>query len=126
QPASLPAPYPQTAEHATVHTVDAEKPHELPITLDTVLRLAEEHNPRIGLAREKVHESLLEQEQNCRSWLPDVYAGMGYYRHEGGIQDFQGNLVHSSYQSLYPGLTLESELDLREATFRQIKGERNI
>jgi outer membrane protein TolC len=51
---------------------------------------------------------------------------MGYYRHEGGIQDFQGNLVHSSTQALYPGLTLESELDFREATFRQIKGERDI
>jgi outer membrane protein TolC len=125
-PAVPPALYSQSEWHPAVHTVDAEKPHELPITLDTVLRLAEEHNPRIGLAREKVHESLLKQEENCRSWLPDVYAGMGYYRHEGGIQDFQGNLVHSSYQSLYPGLTLESELDLREATFRQIKGERDI
>jgi outer membrane protein TolC len=91
-----------------------------------VLRLAEDHNPRIGLAREKVHDSELEQEKQCRSWLPDVYAGMGYYRHEGGIQDFQGNLVHSSYQSLYPNLNLQSELDLRDATFRQIKAERDV
>src|SRR5437660_1244041 len=69
-PATPPAPYAQSQWHPAVHTVDAEKPHELPITLDTVLRLAEEHNPRIGLAREKVHESLLKQEENCRSWLP--------------------------------------------------------
>jgi outer membrane protein TolC len=120
------APAPQMVGQTIVHTVDADKPHEMPITLDTVLRLAEDHNPKIALAREKVHDSQLEQEKNCRAWLPDVYAGMGYFRHEGGIQDFQGSLIHSSTQAFLAGLNLESELDLREATFRHIKGERDI
>ncbi len=120
------APPPQGMNHTTVHTVDVEKPHEVPITLETVLRLAEDHNPKIALAREKVHDSLLEEEKNCRAWLPDVYAGMGYFRHEGGIQNFQGSLIHSSTQAFLAGLNLESELDLREATFRQIKAERDV
>jgi outer membrane protein TolC len=124
-PTVLPPPQPQTEGKTTVHTVDAEKPHEMPITLDAVLRLAEEHNPRIGLAREKVHDSMLEEEKACRSWLPNVYAGMGYFRHEGGIQDFQGNLIHSSTQALFAGLEVEGEIDLREATFHKIKAERD-
>src|SRR5262245_24037433 len=60
-------------------------PKEIPITLDAVLRLAEEHNPRIAQAREKLHESHLTMEQGSTGWIPNVYAGIAYYRHEGGI-----------------------------------------
>ena len=104
----------------------AQVPQEVPITLDAVLRIAEQSNPRIGNAREKLNESQLSSEQNCRGWLPQLYAGVAYYRHEGGIQDFQGNLVHSSYGSIYPALQLCTNLDLREATFRQIDSARQI
>ncbi len=127
QPADPVTPLPMMPkEKVTHHTVDAEKPREVPITLDTVFRLAEEHNARIGVAREKLHESLLLEEQACRSWLPDIYAGVAYYRHEGGIQNFQGDLIHSSTQALYPGMQIDSELDLREATFRQISSARQV
>src|SRR5262245_22355730 len=46
-------------------------PKELPIALDTVLRLAEQSNPRIGLAREKLNESQMSQ-AGCNTWLPNV------------------------------------------------------
>ncbi len=62
----------------------------IPINLDTVLRLAEEKNSRIELARERVNESLLESQLASRAWLPQVYAGVGYFRHEGGIQNEDG------------------------------------
>jgi outer membrane protein TolC len=117
----------QTVSHeapAVEPAPEQAKPHPMPITLDTVLRLAEEHNPKIGLAREKLHESVLVQEQNCRNWMPNTYAGVAYYRHEGGIQNENGSLTNSSTQALYPGLQINSELDLREATFRQINAER--
>ncbi len=114
------------AEPAVDHhpPAPAPVPHEVPITLDTVLRIAEQSNPRIGGAREKLNESQMRSEQDCKLWLPQIYAGMAYYRHEGGIQDFQGHLVHSSYGSIYPALQLCTEYDVREATYRQIDGER--
>jgi outer membrane protein TolC len=45
---------------------------EAPITLDAVLRLAAENNRRIGLAQEKVHESvlILEKSEHCLLTLP--------------------------------------------------------
>jgi outer membrane protein TolC len=98
----------------------------LPITLDTVLRLAERSNPRIALAREKLHESLICQEKSCRDWLPQTYAGISYYRHEGGIQNEDGTLTHSSTQALMPALQLQSELDRREAVFRRVNTERMV
>ncbi len=103
----------------------AQGPHEVPITLDTVLRLAEQHNARIGLAREKLNESELSSEA-AGSWLPKTYAGVAYYRHEGGIQNFDGTLIHSSTGALFPGVQLQSELDLREAAFQRVSAERQI
>jgi outer membrane protein TolC len=101
-------------------------PKKVPITLDTVLRLAEQHNPRIGQAREKLNESLLVQEQNCNCWLPHTYAGIAYYRHEGGIQNEDGTLTHSSTEALYPALQIQSEIDIKEATYQQINNEREV
>ncbi|MFO0877110.1 MAG: TolC family protein [Gemmataceae bacterium] len=99
---------------------------ELPITLDAVLRLAELHNPRLGLAREKLHESQMTMAQGSIGWLPSVHAGIAYYRHEGGIQDFNGRLIHSSTGAVYPALQVASELDLREGVFQLIDLERRI
>src|SRR5262245_28950860 len=94
--AKSPSPRPVTAAPGTPspvqpvsHAVPAPpvvlETKEIPITLDAVLRLAEQHNPRIALAREKLHESYLTLERGARGWIPNVYASVGYYRHEGGI-----------------------------------------
>jgi outer membrane protein TolC len=120
------APAPAPAIDMPHSPVAPAAPQEVPITLDTVLRLAEQSNPRIGNAREKLNESQLASEMNCRGWLPQLYAGVAYYRHEGGIQDFQGHLVHSSYGSVYPALNLCTELDIRETTYRRIDNERKV
>ena len=50
----------------------------LPISLDTVLRLAEEQNGQVAIARERVLEATAEK--NVKHWLPDVYVGTAYYR----------------------------------------------
>lgn len=101
-----------------------EKNRQLPINLDTVLRLAEEQNPLISVAREKLEESNAENALAAKSWLPAIYGGIAYYRHEGGIQNFNGDLIQSSTGALYPNLEIRTELDLREATYRQVVSER--
>lgn len=118
-----------TDHHQPAHPTPSEQsahPREIPITLDTVLRLAEEHNARISLAREKLRESEIASEQGASAWLPNTYAGIGYYRHEGGIQDFSGRLLHSSTGAVLPALQIQSEIDLREGVFQQIDLERKI
>ena len=54
----------------------------------------------------------------AKKWLPDVSVGTAYYRHEGGIQDFTGQLIHSSYGSVLAGLELRGKLDLKDAAFQ--------
>jgi outer membrane protein TolC len=124
--ASPPPPEIQAVQYAAPVEPKVALPREVPITLDTVFRLAEQQNPKIALAREKLNESLLAQAQKARVWLPNVYAGVAYFRHEGGIQDFNGNLVHSSFGALSPGLNVQGELDLREATFQMIESQRRV
>jgi outer membrane protein TolC len=118
------SPTSQPGQEEDAPLAPASRP--LPITLDAVLRLAEDHNMQIALAREKLHDSLLQSEIASRSWLPKTYAGIAYYRHEGGIQLQEGPLIHSSTGALFPGLELHSELDLREATFERVKAERQV
>ncbi len=94
------------------------------MNLEAVFRLAEERNAPIALAREKVHESQVENDLAAKGWLPKVTAGVGYYRHEGGIQNEDGTLTRSSFGALYPGVDLHTAFDVREATFARIDAER--
>jgi outer membrane protein TolC len=121
-----------TEGHGVVRAAAEELPapgearRPLPISLDTVLRLAEDHNAQIALARERVNQACLEQELAGKAWLPNVTAGVAYYRHEGGIQDFDGALVRSSYGSLFPGIELNASINLRDITFQQVSAQRKL
>jgi outer membrane protein TolC len=125
KPDSAPPPV-QPASHTEPAPAAPAAAKEIPITLDAVLRLAEQYNPRVALAREKLRESHLTLEQGSTGWIPNVYAGVGYYRHEGGIQGFDGRLIHSSFGALFPTLNITSELDLRESVFQLLDLERRI
>src|SRR5579884_4176089 len=117
KPGVLPPPNPEQA-HAAGRL--------LPISLDTVLRLAEDGNAQIAAAREKVNESLAEQELADKSWIPQVSAEVGYYRHEGGVQNEDGTLTHSSTGAFFPGVEIRSGVDLREAIYNRVDAERKV
>ncbi len=99
-------------------------PAPTPVNLDAIFHLAEEKNAQIALAREKVHESDLSSQLAAKGWLPDVTAGVGYFRHEGGIQNEDGTLTRSSFGALYPGVDVHADFDVRAATISRIEAER--
>jgi outer membrane protein TolC len=99
---------------------------QLPIGLDTVLRLAEQQNGQIALAREKVQESYANQDLARTAWLPAVNVGTAYYRHEGGIQNEDGRLTTSSTGAMLAGVEVAGRLDPREAVFAQVDAERKV
>jgi outer membrane protein TolC len=96
----------------------------LEVTLDSVLHLAEEQNPQIALARERVNQAFAQRDLADKQWLPDINVGSGYYRHEGGIQDQTGVLVRSSAGALIAGADLSARLDPRAAAFAQLDAAR--
>jgi outer membrane protein TolC len=101
-------------------------PKPVPINLDTVLRLAESQNAQIALARARLEEACAEKSLADKGWLPTLYVGTAYYRHEGGIADFEGNLIHSSYGSLFAGVEINSRLDLKEFVFQKVNAQRQV
>jgi outer membrane protein TolC len=102
------------------------EPKVLPIGLDTVLRLAEEQNGQVALAREKVREAFADQDLAKSAWLPAINVGTAYYRHEGGIQNPDGTLIEASSGAMLAGVEVAGRLDLREAIFAQVNAERKV
>jgi outer membrane protein TolC len=96
----------------------------LPVSLDAVLQLAEGQNPQLAVARERVGQAYAERDLADHSWLPEVYLGAGYYRHEGGIQDQDGRLIRSSTGAVIAGLDLSARLDLKAAAFAKLDAAR--
>jgi outer membrane protein TolC len=125
KPAKPPTQADCTAAPSAVRVAQI-KPKVLPVDLDTVLHLAEEQNVQVALAREKLNESHAEKDLADLSWLPNIHAGLAYYRHEGGIQNEDGTLQKSSTGALFPGLDIAARLDLRETAYQRINAERKV
>lgn len=123
QPEKLPEP----TEHVKSKTASVvhERP-PVPITLDTVLRLAEGQNKQIALARERVYETHINKELADLAWIPEINVGFTWFRHEGGIQNEPGPLVRSSTGALQAGGDLNAKLNLREKIYQQVNAERQI
>jgi outer membrane protein TolC len=100
--------------------------HVVPISLDTVLRLAEEQNAQVALARERVRQAYAERDVAKSLWLPDLYVGTAFYRHEGGIQNEDGTLTRSSFGALFSGLEIDGKLDIREVAYLQVQAQRQV
>lgn len=121
-----PPPRVVRAAEGEAPALPAEAPKVLPISLETVFRLAEEQNTQMSLARARVSEAVTEKEVVANNWLPNVYVGTSYYRHEGGIQEQDGRLIHSSFGALFGGLEVSSRYDIRELTFQRVNAERKV
>lgn len=107
-------------------TPAAQPGKPLPISLDAVLRLAEEQNPQLAVARARVREAHAEKAVAGKAWLPAVYVGTAYYRHEGGIQNQDGTLQHSSFGALFGGLEMNARFDIRDVAYQQMNASRRV
>lgn len=96
------------------------------ICLDTLFRLAQDQNGQIRLARMKVEDAQIDQKWANKHWVPDLSVGIGTWRHDGGIQDFHGNLIKSDYTSALAGLELTGKYDWKEVLFKRVEAERRV
>ncbi len=119
-PEKVQLPVPQT------QTNPSQQAKVIPINLDTVLRLAQDQNGQVKIARVKLDEAFANKEIADKVWLPDIFVGFSYFRHEGGIQDETGRFIHSSFGSLFGGLELNGRLDLQEAVYKKVVAEQQI
>jgi outer membrane protein TolC len=74
-----------------------------PVDLCTVLRLGDNRNPAIGLAREAIRENLALQQAASVLLLPTLNAGGNYDDHTGNLQRAGGTILSLDRQVLYGG-----------------------
>jgi outer membrane protein TolC len=78
----------------------------LPIDLPAALRLAGARDLDIAIARQRVAEALGELQLARSAWLPSLFFGPNWIRHDGTAQIVEGPVRHISKSSLFMGGTL--------------------
>jgi outer membrane protein TolC len=92
-------------------TWSAEKPEDLPlvapvatpIDLASALQIAGGENPQVAFAQQRIAEAAAQLRSARVMWVPSLRAGGNYNKHEGRIQDVEGNIIETSRGSLYGG-----------------------
>lgn len=93
----VPAPPPMPPD-------EPNRPVRLPIDLPTALRLANADNLQVAMAREQIRQALSRVAAANVLWLPSIRGGVNYDRHDGSIQQVQGNQFNTSRSAVYSGL----------------------
>src|SRR5579864_1263475 len=84
------------AQSAAVPPSKAQEPQSAagvqPIDLPTTLKLAGANNLDLALTREALVQAEAQNDAATLGFLPDLVGGVGYYKHNGAIQDVSGNV----------------------------------
>jgi outer membrane protein TolC len=76
-----------------------------PIDLANTLRMAGGRDLDIAIARERVKRALAEWQEARVLWLPSLFVGPNWIRHDGTVQTVQGPIQTLSKSSLFVGAT---------------------
>jgi outer membrane protein TolC len=96
-------------------TAPGDKP--LPINLPTALQLANVRPIDIAVASQQIQAAAAQLEQARALWLPTLYLGTDYFRHDGQIQDVAGNVFGTSKSSFMLGAGPSVVFALSDALF---------
>ncbi len=96
-----PAPTPVVPPVELPPLADGQKPY--PINLPTAMQLAHARAIDIALASERIRIAAAQLDRAKVLWLPTLLLGADYYRHDGQIQDIQGNVFGTSRTSMMVG-----------------------
>lgn len=75
----------------------------LPINLPTAMQLAGARPLDVALASQRIQVALAGLDRAKVLWLPTIYMGADYYRHDGQLQDVVGQVFGTSKSSLMIG-----------------------
>jgi len=82
----------------------APQDRPLPINLPTALRLAQVAPLDIAIASQRLEIAAAELQRSDWLWLPSLYLGGDYYRHDGQLQDVAGVVFGTSKSSVMVGV----------------------
>ncbi len=95
----------------------ASRDRPFPINLPTALQLANGRAIDIALAGERLRAAGAELDRANVLWLPTIYTGVAYFRHDGQQQTPQGDLIGSSRSSVTLGVGPSAVFAVTDAIF---------
>ncbi len=97
-----------------------------PITLTAALKLAGSRPLDIAIADQQVTLASKQLDRAKLAWVPNVVVGMDYYRHEGGQQNFAGDVVRSSRGSYMVGAGPNAVISITDAVFGPLSAKQDL
>src|SRR5438309_50820 len=116
---SLRAQVPPPPDNISTHAVYS-------IDLPTVLRLANEKNLDVQIARERLKEAKANQESAVEQFLPWISPGATYRWHDGRIQAVDGTVSDVNKQAYTVGGALTAQLELGDAIYKLLAGKQLV
>src|SRR5262249_7326583 len=115
-PEVVEAPNPPQIEAAKTKAKD----QPLPISLPAALRLADARPLVIAAATAGVATELGRLEQARALWLPTLYIGTDFQRHDGSVQRTEGSIVSNSRDQLLVGGGARAVFALTDALYEPL------
>ena len=89
----------------------------LPINLPTALQLANARPLDIALASQRIQIAVAGLDRAKILWLPTLYLGADYYRHDGQLQDVAGSVFGASKSAVMVGAGPSAVFAVTDAIF---------
>jgi outer membrane protein TolC len=109
---------------ATSFPTAGGKPY--PINLPTAMKLGNARNLDIELASRRLQVAAAQLQGAKVLWLPNLIVGTDYYRHDGRIQDIQGNVFDTSKQGFMVGGAPFMVFALADAIFSPLAARQTV
>ena len=97
-----------------------------PISLGTALKLAGVKPLDIQIADQQVLIANRQLDRAKLLWVPNIVTGLDYFRHEGGQQNFAGDIVRSSRGSFNVGVGPNAVVSLSEAIYAPLAAKQDL
>jgi outer membrane protein TolC len=97
-----------------------------PITLATALRLAGSRPYDVQIAEQHVTIATKQLDRAKLLWVPNLVTGLDYFRHEGGQQNFAGEIVRSSRGALSIGVGPNAVVSVADAIYAPLAAKQDL
>lgn len=104
----------------------AAEPAAQPINLAAAMRIAGADNLDIQLAQQKLAEAQANHRQALAQFFPYLTPGIGYKRHDGNIQNVEGDILDIDKHSLTLGVNVVAQLELGDSIYKSMVARRLV
>lgn len=94
---------PSMPESRTESQPTSLAPTGFAIDLASAVQLAAGQNPNVAFARERINEAFAQHARAEALWLPSIRAGANWNKHEGRIQNVEGDIIRTSRNAGFAG-----------------------